>query len=146
MTYVTGKSYAFLGVFCMGLLSVMLVMVLFMGIVFSFPNASTNNIAILITVPLSAVIGLLLPVWVWKRNGSPKISFYNGLASIAECLMSGCFPLTAIYLFPVMIVVYLIALVNTCIGLFKGKTFTEDKWFGVVNWFYKRKHGYGMAA
>jgi hypothetical protein len=70
------------------------------------------------------------------------MSFFAGLETISSCLMSGCFPLTVIYIFPILMVVYIIALFNTCVGLVKGKTYTQERWIGLVNWFRKLRRGY----
>jgi len=141
MTYVTGKTYAFLAVLIIVLFSAFLLMVLSMAIVFRLPSGNTRDLGMVSAILLGFVISPVLFVVVWKRSGSPSLSFFEGLDAISSRLMSGCFPLTVIYIFPILMVVYLIALFHTGVGLVKGKTYTQERWAGLVDWFEKRRRG-----
>ncbi len=145
MTYVTGKSYAFLAVLIIGLFWTFLFTGLGVSLVAtSLPAGNIRDLEFICAIPICPIGGLLILLWVWRTNSSPSMSFFNGMEIISDCLMSGCFPLTAIYIFPILIVVYIIALFNTCVGLVKGKTYTQEQWTSLVNWFYKLRHGYSL--
>ena len=142
MTYVTGKTYAFLAVFIIVFFFAWLLAGLFFAVAFLLPSGNVRNLAVLSAILLCFIISPLLLLGVWKRSSSPDLSFFDGLETISNCLMSGCFPVTVIYIFPILIVVYIIALFNTCIGLAKGRTYTQERWLGLVNWFCKLRHGH----
>ena len=142
MTYVTGKTYAFLAVLIIVFSFAWLLAALFLAAAFLLPPGNMRDLGVVGAILLCFIVSPLLLLWVWKSSSSPSLSFFAGLETISSCLMSGCFPLTVIYIFPILIVVYLIALFNTCIGLAKGKTYTQERWIGLVNWFRKLRHGY----
>lgn len=145
MTYVTGKSYAFLAVLSIGLFLAFLLTGLGVGIVaISLPAGNIRDLGMIGAIPICPIGGLFILFWVWRTNSSFSMSFFEGMEIISDCLMSGCFPLTAIYIFPLLIVVFIIALFNTGVGLIKGKTYPQEQWIGLVNWFYKRRHGYSL--
>jgi hypothetical protein len=108
---------------------------LFIGMILLVP--------VLICLPLTIVSpalywGLLLVnvfilVFVWSYNSSPRLSFLKGLEIIARTNMSGCANLTMMYLFPMLFIVYCVALFNATVGLKRGKTYTERKWIEEVD-------------
>jgi hypothetical protein len=88
---------------------------------------------------LCLVINSCAAILVWYYNSIDELSFFKGLRVISASLMSGCANITLLYLPFVLIVVYLIAAFNTFIGLFKGRSFTQEKWVNLVMGFHKHR-------
>ena len=144
MVNVTGKSYAFVGLMVNFFLLFMLVMMGTIWITIAIQRlfqGAWAEVLPVVSMLLGIVITALVYIWVWKSNGSMSLSFVDGFSNIAEGLMSGCFPLTAVYLFPVMMIVYLIALFNSIMSLFRGKTYAQERWVGMADWFGKHRIG-----
>jgi len=62
------------------------------------------------------------------RTSSPTLSFWAGLTRVSMSLRTGCANLTIMIVLPVCFVLYVMAIFFTLIGLFVGKTWTEDMW------------------
>ncbi len=100
-----------------------------------YNHSPVRDIASIVMILVMFLAGTALFILVWKRNSSPEMPLLDGLGAIATRMMSGCFPLTFLYIFFPLTVVMLIATGFALVGLVKGKRYTEQKWSGLVHWF-----------
>jgi hypothetical protein len=82
---------------------------------------------------LLLALDVVLLARVWRRSGSRRLTFFQGLQIIAGTYMSGCANLTALYLYPAMAGAYLTAVNNMLVGLRKGKEYARQTWIRLVN-------------
>jgi hypothetical protein len=75
-----------------------------------------------------ALLDLLILAVVWSRCSQPGLPFWQSLKLITSGYMSGCANLTFFYIYIVLFVAYITAVVFTVIGLFKGAGYTRDQW------------------
>lgn len=109
------------------------------GLVFSpLRSESTSSNTFLAVLVPSWLAGALSVALVWRRTTSPELPFFDGLATIASSLMSGCFPLTVVYIFPILMIVYSLAILNAWVSLVKGKAYASTRWIALVSWFSRR--------
>jgi hypothetical protein len=94
------------------------------------------------------IIGIDIPllVLVWHYCSSPQLSFVHGIHVISARLSSGCLNLTIIYLFPFLLFIYLLFIVYSVIGIFKGRIFTQLKWLQFVLKFVKKETSVPMET
>jgi hypothetical protein len=64
---------------------------------------------------------------------SEDLDPWDGLVVLTASFMSGCANITIIYIIPVLTIVYLIAILKTVIGLFKGRAYTQEWWIRLVS-------------
>jgi hypothetical protein len=51
-------------------------------------------------------------------------------------MMSGCANITMLYIFPVLVVVYVIVVVHSLTGAVKGdRAYAQERWIGLIKWF-----------
>ena len=135
MVYITGATYAAIAIFIAASGWWMLLSMAFMALAFLLPNGGGREVATLVGLGVAVVVSVLVLIGVWKRSSAPDLSFFEGLEAIANRHMSGCMPLTSLYLYPLLVMVISIAQLYTVIGLFKGKSYTQERWVAVVNRF-----------
>jgi hypothetical protein len=78
------------------------------------------------------VLNAAVAIFVMYQCSSIELSFFRGLDIIAARSMSGCANITLIYLPPLLAVVYLIAVFHCIISLFRGRTYSQDRWIRLV--------------
>src|SRR5258707_14159462 len=87
-------------------------------------------------------LGLLLvlngvtALFVIYRCSSKGLHFVHGIDIIAGSLMSGCANITILYLPPLLIVVYLIALYHSLVSFFRGREYSQGRWLVMVEGFH----------
>jgi len=91
-------------------------------------SAASSNTALF----LSGIANLALLIFVWNRCSAPELSFWDGLRIISGRNMSGCANITLIYIYPLLFVVYLIALFHSLLSIFQGGDYSRSKWIGLV--------------
>jgi hypothetical protein len=82
---------------------------------------------------MAADIGLFLLAR--QYNGSVELSLRQGLGTISAAMSSGCANLTILYIFPLLGVVYTVAVANALLGLFQGQERAQKRWLRLVGWF-----------
>jgi hypothetical protein len=88
-----------------------------------------------LTMAFNMLGSIVVLIIVWRYCSSPTISFWNGLVVISAKLNSGCFNISILYLPLFLTVIYLIALTFTLVGIFKGKSWSQGKWLGLIGKF-----------
>jgi tetratricopeptide (TPR) repeat protein len=63
---------------------------------------------------------------------SKELTLHSGLVEICESRDSGCVNITFLYLIPMLLLAYLLAVMATLIGLFKGRQYSQERWIAVV--------------
>jgi tetratricopeptide (TPR) repeat protein len=63
---------------------------------------------------------------------SKGLTLNYGLLEICESKESGCANLTLVYMVPLLIVAYFLAVVATFGGLIKGRRFSQERWIAIV--------------
>lgn len=135
MVYIGGITYAFVELIIYFFLCTSAGMLVGWPIFSLVERFAGKDVAGIVMVLVMFLVGIALFIFVWKRNSSPEMSLLNGLAAMATRMLSGCFPLTFLYIFFPLTVVMLIATGFALVGLVKGKRFTEQKWIGLTHWF-----------
>lgn len=135
MVYIGGKTYAFLELMIFFFLCIAAGMFVAWPIFSLVQSLAGRDIASIVMILVMFLAGIILFILVWKRNSSPEMPLIDGLSAMATRMLSGCFPLTFLYIFFPLTVVMLIATGFALVGLVKGKHFTEQKWIGMVHWF-----------
>jgi hypothetical protein len=77
-------------------------------------------------------------LFVIYRCSSKELNFVHGIDVVAASSMSGCANITIIYLPPLLVVVYLIALYYSVVSLFVGRAYSQRRWLALVEGFRKR--------
>ena len=85
------------------------------------------------------IINTPAAILIWYYNSLDRLSFFDGLNVISASMMSGCANITLLYLPLVLAVVYFIAAFNTVLGLFKGRSYTQERWAKLVVGFHERR-------
>ena len=81
------------------------------------------------------LINTSLLILVWRNNSTSELTFWKGLCLICSQMMSGWANATIVYIFPILFIAYLVMVLNTITGLFKGREYTQMKWLKLVDWF-----------
>jgi hypothetical protein len=87
---------------------------------------------------LALVINSATALFVIYRCSSTELNFVYGIDVIAGSSMSGCANITIIYLPPLLVFVYLIALFYSVVSLFQGRAYSQGRWLALVEGFRKR--------
>lgn len=95
---------------------------------------------------LIAVINLILLIFVWHYSSSKTVSFFTGLEIISSRLVSGCANITLLYLIPFLFYVYLLFIIHTLIGIFKGRSYTQSQWVKFLTAFINKMDSRGQQA
>jgi hypothetical protein len=77
---------------------------------------------------LIPIINTLLFALVWYYCSQPGMSFFRALGIISAGGQSGCAQMTFMLQPWILAIGLLAALIFTIIGLFKGRSFTQEKW------------------
>jgi hypothetical protein len=80
-------------------------------------------------------------LFVIYRCSSKELDFIRGIDVIAGSSMSGCANVTILYLPPLLVVVYLIALFHSVVSLSLGRGYSQGRWLALVEGFRKRRLG-----
>lgn len=78
-------------------------------------------------------------LFVIYRCSSKELGFVRGLDVIAGSSMSGCANITILYLPPLLVVVYLLALYHSVVSLFRGREHSQGRWLALVEGFHRRR-------
>ncbi len=81
------------------------------------------------------IVNAALAIFVIYQCSSMELSFFRGLDIISGRSMSGCANITIVYLFPLLLVVYLVALFHCLISVFRGRLYAQQRWIRVVMFF-----------
>jgi hypothetical protein len=112
--------------------------VIFWIIVVLWPFAFESRIGVPLMWTLAAVNAALI-VLVVEKSSSKDIGFIGGMDLIAGSMMSGCANITILYLPPLMVGVYLIALFHSLVSLRRGRDYSQDRWRSLVESFQKNR-------
>ena len=86
---------------------------------------------------LLLIVNIGLAALVRFYTTSITISFFHGFSLIASSMMSGCANITLLYVPPVLAVIYLEAVIQTLIGLSRGRVYTQVWWVRRVSGFVR---------
>jgi hypothetical protein len=78
------------------------------------------------------IVNIIIFVIVYKQSSSPYLSFNEGLALVAIKYSSGCANLTLLYMPIFHIILYLIMILVTFIGFFRGSDSTKRFWSNLI--------------
>jgi hypothetical protein len=77
-------------------------------------------------------------LWVgmtWFYNSSDLISFWDGLNIAAQASQRGCAGLGILLVFPVLLMLFLIAQLFLLEGLLRGRQVSQNHWAKLISWF-----------
>ena len=80
-----------------------------------------------------------LAAFVVRRCSSVELGFIGGIDAIAGSSMSGCANITILYLPPLLVGVYLLALYRSVVSLWLGRGHSQAWWLGLVEGFHRRR-------
>jgi hypothetical protein len=100
------------------------------------PLLEEYDVLLWILLFVTFVVDVALLIFVWRYNSLPGLSFWKGLCVICSTMMSGCANITMLYIFPVLVVVYVIVVVHSLTGAVKGdRAYAQERWIGLIKWF-----------
>jgi hypothetical protein len=84
-------------------------------------------------------IDISLLVLVWHYCSSPELSFVNGIHLISARLSSGCLNITILYLLPFLLFTQVWFILQSILGVIKGRRYSQEKWIQYVVKFIRRE-------
>ncbi len=67
-----------------------------------------------------------------RRTKSKGLTLHYGLLEICESKVSGCANISLLYMVPLLLVAYLLAVLSALAGLFKGQNYSQERWIAIV--------------
>ena len=80
---------------------------------------------------LSSINGAIA-VNAWYQCHSRELGYFEGLNAISASLMSGCAPITWLYLLPVLTLVWLVSVYYSVLGFLHGRQNAQQRWQTLV--------------
>lgn len=101
----------------------------FIVLILAWPFSLLNNLWIFGACLI--VNAIIFGITVYFTS-SRRLSFWRGLKLLCDPYLSGCANITFIYIFFILIFYYVCAVFATGLGVYKGKTYTEDWWIDTI--------------